>query len=75
MRSLVPAWNVVTLEIACAVWAINRRGVPLDALGKGVRPLAHTMLTMLPIGSEGEAILDLGPLVDAVKHAVARTHA
>lgn len=75
VRSLVPAWNVVTLEIACAVWAINRRGVPLDALGKGVRPLAHTMLTMLPIGSEGEAILDLGPLVDAVKHAVARTHA
>lgn len=71
VRSLMPAWNVVTLEVACAVWAIHRRGVPLDALGKGVRPLAHAMLAMLPIGSEGETILDLGPMVDAVKHAVA----
>jgi histidine ammonia-lyase len=75
VRSLAPAWNVVTLEVACAVWAIHRRGVPLDALGKGVRPLAQAMLTRLPIGSEGETILDLGPLVDAMKGAVARTPA
>ena len=68
-RSLMPAWNVITLEVACAVWAIQRRGVSLDALGAGVRPLAAQILAMLPIGTEGEAIFDLGPLVEAVKTA------
>jgi histidine ammonia-lyase len=71
VRSLLPAWNVVTLEVACAVWAIHRRGLPIDALGKGVRTLADTILTLLPIGSEGETILDLGPIVEVVKRAAA----
>jgi histidine ammonia-lyase len=69
VRVLTPAWNVVTLEIACAVWAIHRRGVPLDGLGLGLRPLAGEILALLPIGREGEAIFDLGPLVEAVKAA------
>jgi histidine ammonia-lyase len=69
VRALTPAWNVVTLEIACAVWAVHRRDVPLDALGLGVRPLAGKILALLPIGREGEAIFDLGPLVKVVKAA------
>lgn len=69
VRALVPAWNVVTIEIACAVWAIHRRAVPMEALGKGVRPLAEKILPLLPIGREGEAIFDLGPVVAAVKAA------
>jgi histidine ammonia-lyase len=69
MRCLAPAWNVVTLEIACAVWAVHRRSVPLDALGKGLRGLAGEFLARLPIGREGEEVFDLGPLVEAVKVA------
>jgi histidine ammonia-lyase len=72
VRSLVPAWNVVTLEVACAVWAIHRRGVPQEALGKGLRDLAGEVLALLPIGREGEAIFDLGPLVEVVKGAARR---
>jgi histidine ammonia-lyase len=69
VRSLVPAWNVVTLEVACAVWAVHRRGLPIETLGLGLRPLARQILTLLPIGTEGEAIFDLGSLIDAVKAA------
>lgn len=69
VRSLVPAWNVVTLEVACAIWAVHRREVPLEALGKGLQPLAREILALLPIGREGEAIFDLGPLVEVVKAA------
>jgi histidine ammonia-lyase len=69
VRSLVPAWNVVTLEVACAAWAVHRRGLPIETLGLGLRPLAQQILTLLPIGTEGEVIFDLGPLVDAVKAA------
>jgi len=69
VRALTPAWNVVALELACAVWAIHRRDVPLDALGLGLRPLAGEILALLPIGREGEAIFDLGPLVAAAKAA------
>jgi histidine ammonia-lyase len=66
-RCLTPAWNVVTLEIACAAWAIHRRGVPVEALGKGLRQLAGETLSVLPFDREGVEILDLGPLVQIVK--------
>jgi histidine ammonia-lyase len=69
VRSLAPAWNVLTLEVACAVWAVHRRDVPIEALGKGLQPLARDILALLPIGREGEAIFDLGPLVEVVKAA------
>ena len=59
------------LPPASAAKRTSPSGVPLDALGKGVRPLAHAVLAMLPIGSEGETVLDLGPMVDAVRRAVA----
>ena len=69
VRSLPPAWNVLTIEIACAVWAIHRRGIPVEALGRGLRPLAGRILALLPIGREGETVFDLAPLVDAVRAA------
>jgi len=69
VRSLTPAWNVVALEAACAVWAVHRRGVSLEDLGTGLRPLAERILGLLPIGREGEAIFDLGPVVEAAKAA------
>ncbi len=69
VRGTSPAWNVLTLEIVCAVWAVHRRGVPVEALGHGLRPLAAEILGLLPIGREGETIFDLAPLVEVVKAA------
>jgi len=70
VRALVPAWNVVAIEAACAVWAIHRRSLPAETLGRGVRPLVEQILPMLPIGREGVAIFDLGPIVDVLKSTV-----
>ena len=67
VRALVPAWNVVAIEAACAVWAIHRRALPLATLGAGVRPLVARILPMLPIGTEGVRIFDLGPIVDMLQ--------
>ena len=67
MRALPPAWNVVAIEAACAVWAIHRRALPWEALGAGVRPLVEQIMPMLPIGREGVAIFDMTPIVDVVR--------
>ena len=61
------AWTVIAIEAACGVWAIHRRGLPLDALGGGVRPVVSAILPLLPIGSEGVALFDLGPVVLALQ--------
>ncbi|NYZ12386.1 aromatic amino acid lyase [Azospirillum sp. RWY-5-1] len=66
-RMIEAAWTVVTIEAATAAWAIHRRGVPADALGRGLRPAVGVILPLLPIGSEGERVFDLAPLVDAVR--------
>ena len=44
-------------------------GAAAGGAGHGRPPLAAKILPMLPIGTEGEAIFDLGPLVEAVKAA------
>lgn len=69
VRMLVPAWNVVAIEMACAVWAIHRRALPVETLGDGLRPLVEQILPVLPIGTEGRAIFDLASVVDIVKSA------
>jgi histidine ammonia-lyase len=66
-RALIPAWNTVAIEAACAIWAIKRRSVPLDALGRGIQPIAAAILPLLPIGSEGDSIFDLSPIVDLLR--------
>lgn len=45
--------------------ARGETGVDLSPAGR------NAVLAMLPIGSEGETVLDLGPMVDAVRRAVA----
>jgi histidine ammonia-lyase len=63
VRALIPAWNVIAIEAACAVWAIHRRSLPLHSLGKGLHTLVAEILPMLPIGTEGLTIFDLAPVV------------
>jgi histidine ammonia-lyase len=70
MRALPPAWNVLALEAACAVWAIHRRDVPLAALGEGLQALAADILRLLPIGTEGAAIFDVAPIVHRLQGGV-----
>ncbi|WP_168990535.1 aromatic amino acid lyase [Aureimonas flava] len=69
VRSFESAWTVVALETACAVWAVHRRDVPVGEIGEGLRALAQGVRDTLPIGREGQAIFDLGPVVDLVKAA------
>lgn len=62
-RIVEAGWKVATLEAIVACWAIDRRGLRLEDLGVGVRPLYETLRPMLPIGREGEEPFDLTPVV------------
>jgi histidine ammonia-lyase len=72
VRCLRPAWNVVAIEAICAVWAVHRRGVPEEALGEGLRPLYARIVDVLPIGTEGRAIFDIGEVVAIIQAAFGR---
>jgi len=67
VRAMVPAWNTVAIEAACAVWAIHRRSLSVHTLGNGVQSLVTQILPILPIGSEGVVIFDLTPIVDLLQ--------
>jgi histidine ammonia-lyase len=69
VRQMMPyCWNVIALELATAVWAIHRRAIPEAQLGEGVRPVYKEVLPMLPIGSEGENVFDMQPIVSWLKN-------
>jgi histidine ammonia-lyase len=68
-RAIEPAWNVIAIEAMCAVWAIQRRGVPTAALGRGLRVLNDRLRVVLPIGLEGRDVFDLGVVVNVLKSA------
>ena len=57
----------MAIETACAVWAIHRRALDIATLGDGIRPLVERILPVLPIGTEGQRIFDLGQIVDILK--------
>jgi histidine ammonia-lyase len=67
VRMLEPAWTVVAIEAACAAWAVHRRALDIATLGDGVKPVVERILSILPIGSEGQRIFDLGMVVDILK--------
>ena len=67
VRALVPAWNVVAIEAACAVWAIHRRSLAPESLGTGLQSLVRQVLPILPIGREGVVMFDLAPIVDLLQ--------
>ncbi|MEN8875568.1 MAG: aromatic amino acid lyase, partial [Pacificibacter sp.] len=66
-RQLDASWKIAALEMLVAVWAIHRRKLPLDELGKDVREVYQTLLPLLPIGHEGDAVFDLAEVIAAVK--------
>jgi histidine ammonia-lyase len=67
VRAMVPAWNTVAIEAACATWAISRRSLSIHTIGEGIQSLVAQILPMLPIGSEGMVIFDLTPIVDLLQ--------
>ena len=67
VRMLEPAWTVVAIEAACAVWAIHRRALDVATLGDGLKPVVERILPVLPIGTEGQKVFDLGEIVGMLK--------
>ncbi len=65
-RLISESWKVVALEMAVAVWAIDRRGIAPVSLGQDVREIFGLIRPLLPIESEGHDVFDLGGVVDAV---------
>ncbi len=58
---------MVAIEAACAVWDIHRRSLDIANLGDGLRPLVARIMPVLPIGTEGQKVFDLGQIVDMLK--------
>jgi histidine ammonia-lyase len=60
------AWVVQALELTVAAWAVRRRGVPADQLGRGLKRVFAEIEPRLPIGREGDEVFDLRPIVKLV---------
>jgi len=67
-RIIVDAWTVAAMEMTTAVWAVQRREIPLETLGSGVRAVVEQLAPHLPIGKEGETRFDARPLVEIVRN-------
>ncbi|WP_421884008.1 aromatic amino acid ammonia-lyase [Pacificispira sp.] len=65
-RVIEAAYKITSIELTVGVWAIHRRGIAMDDLGRGVRPVVETLLPLLPIDREGEDMFSLTPLIDLV---------
>ncbi len=61
------AWTVIAVEAACAAWAIHHRDIPLEELGQGTGAMYRTLLPLLPIGREGDAVFDIGSVISALR--------
>jgi len=61
------AWKIVTVELIISIWAIVRRRIGKQSLGKGVRHIVERLQPMLPIHTEGEEIFRIEPFVDLVR--------
>lgn len=61
----------LTIEIIISVWAIQKRGLPTDALGAGLREYVDIVSPMLPIGREGCQVFLIEPVSDALRNHMA----
>lgn len=66
-RVVQAGWKIVTVELVIAAWAIHRRGIDSARIGAGLRKLQEQILPLLPVGREGVAPFDLGPLEEMIK--------
>jgi histidine ammonia-lyase len=63
MRVIDAGWKIAGLELMIAIWAMKRRRLAKEDLGRGIRPAFEIIGQMLPIGREGEAVFDIAPLI------------
>jgi histidine ammonia-lyase len=61
------AWELAALELTVGVWAVNRRGLDPALLGRGPRQVYSTIRPLLPIGEEGTRLIDMTPIIHAVR--------
>jgi histidine ammonia-lyase len=61
------AWETAALEMAIAVWAIARRGIPSNELGEGPQQVYESLLALLHIGEEGKRVFNMRKIVGAVR--------
>jgi histidine ammonia-lyase len=61
-RQLDEAWRLLTIEVVVACWAITRRGLRAEQIGRGLRETFETIRALLPIGHEGQQVFDLRPV-------------
>jgi len=64
-RLLERAWVLLAVEAVCAVWAITCR--PATTLGNGTAPLFAAIRPLLPIGTEGEIVFRLAPVIEVLQ--------
>lgn len=60
-------WQILTIEIVTALWALKLRAIGPESIGTPLRKLATEITPHLPIGHEGKAVFDLVPLIDIVR--------
>ncbi len=66
-------WEIAAVEMAVAVWAINRRRLDISRLGQGPRAVYEQVRPLLPIGQEGERVFDVRPIVAWLRSSTVTT--
>lgn len=67
-RLLDSAYVVQAIELAIGVWAIHRRGIQNNELGKHLQPVYSLLVPHLPIDRDEDDVFDLRPIVDRVRN-------
>ncbi|MBN8629460.1 MAG: aromatic amino acid lyase [Rhodobacterales bacterium] len=58
---------IFTIEIIVSTWAIQKRQLPTDSLGEGVRTYVATITPELPIGREGLEVFSIEPIAGLLR--------
>lgn len=58
---------VFSIEIIVSVWAIQKRQLPVESLGKGLRAYVGRITPELPIGQEGMTVFSIEPIVELLR--------
>ena len=66
-RLIEASWKIVTIETIVSVWAIHRRRLSVENIGRAVRLIYKKLLPLLPIGTEGHEVFNLDILVQSFR--------